>query len=100
MWMYMRSDPGLVQYALYVAILADLCAAVPTFKHLYNDPLEDRPIAWGIFAFGYGLALFAVPEYTFANCVLPVYMTLGSTTVMCILASHRIKHNIPIKEWF
>lgn len=99
MWLYMRNDPELVQYALYVAIVADFFAFGPTFNHLRADPNQDRPIPWGVFAFGYGLALFAIPKYTFANCVLPVYMTLGSTFVTVMLATYRIKNKIPIREW-
>ena len=99
MWLYMRNNPELAQYALYIAIVADFCAAGPTFKTLWAHPSQDRPVPWGVFAFGYGLALFAIPKYTFANCILPTYMATGSISVMLILLMYRIKTKIPVKEW-
>jgi hypothetical protein len=99
MWLYMRDKPEFIQYALYVAILADSIASGPTFKVLLKNPERDRPISWGIFALGYGLAFFAIPEYTFANYFLPIYMAIGNGSVAFILVVYRIKNKTPLREW-
>ena len=84
---------------LYTAIIADLFAAVPTFMFLWKNPEEDLPFAWSLYAIGYGLAIFAVKENTFANYALPVYMCIGSSSIASILIAYRIKKSIPLKEW-
>jgi hypothetical protein len=61
--------------------------------------MEDRPFAWGMYAFGYFLAIFAMPEQTFANYVLPLYMTVGSGIATLLLAIPRIRRGVPLKEW-
>lgn len=99
MWVFMRKDPYLVQFALYVAIIADLFAAIPTITSYWNDPREDRPFMWGCYSIGYGLAIFAISEHTIANYALPLYMFVGSMSVTLILAVFRIKKHIPLKEW-
>lgn len=99
MWTFLRKNPYLVQYALYVAIVADLFAAIPTIILYWKDPSEDRPLMWGCFAIGYGLAIFAINKHTFANYALPVYMLIGSSSVTVLLSKYRIKNKIPLKEW-
>lgn len=99
MWAFMRKDPNLVQYALYIAIIADAFAAIPTIIFLWNSPGEDRPLAWGCFSIGYGLAIFAISEHTVANYALPLYMFAGSMSVTTILLVFRVKKHIPLKEW-
>jgi len=99
MWAFMRKNPDLVQYALYVAIVADAFAAIPTIVSYWNDPREDRPFAWGLFSIGYGLAIFAISEHTIANYALPLYMFAGAMSVAMILTVFRIRQRIPLKEW-
>lgn len=98
-WWFVRQSQDLSQWALFVAILADLCAAVPTFIFFRREPEGDRPFAWALFAVGYFLAVFAITERTFSNYVLPLYMTVGSSTATLLLAIPRIERQIPIKEW-
>lgn len=99
MWWKLQHSKELVQYALYVAILADACAAIPTVVFVWHQPDGDRPFAWGAFAIGYGLAILAITKHTFANWVLPLYMFLGSGCIAAILASRRIKQRAPLTEW-
>lgn len=99
MWALMRKDPHLVQYALYIAIIADGLAAIPTIISYRNNPIEDRPFAWGLFSVGYGLAIFAINEHTIANYALPLYMFTTSMIVTMLLLAFRIKQKIPLKEW-
>ncbi len=99
MWAIMRDDKSLAQYALYVAIIADSCAAIPTIAFVLKHPDQDRPFAWGLFAVAYILALFAVPDHTIANYVLPIYMFLGSGFITWQLARFRLKERIPATQW-
>ena len=98
-WWFIRQRHELSQYALYIAIIADLFAAVPTLIFFKNNPMEDRPFAWFVYGIGYFLAIFAITDLTFANFVLPLYMSAGSITAAFLLAIPRIKQGVPLKEW-
>ncbi len=100
MWWQMHENPRLVQYALYVAIIADACAAIPTILFVWRSPSEERPFAWSLFAVGYGLAIFAISEHTAANYILPLYMFFGSFVITLPLILHRIRIKAPISEWY
>ena len=99
MWIFMRRNPHLAQYALYVAIAADIYAAIPTVIFVWREPDRDRPFAWVLFAVGYFLAVFAIPENTLANWILPLYMALVALVVAFPLALHRLRHHIPLRHW-
>jgi hypothetical protein len=99
LWFFLRQSPQLSQYALYVALAADLCAAIPTIAFVWKHPDGDRPLAWLIFGTGYFLAVFAAPQQTLANWGLPVYMTAVSFTVALPLAIYRFRNNAPLTEW-
>jgi hypothetical protein len=99
LWMVLRRNPELAQYALYVAIIADFCAAIPTVRFVWMEPARDRPLAWLIYGAGYFLAIFATPQNTLANWGLPLYMTAISFTIALPLILHRVRRNIPLKEW-
>jgi hypothetical protein len=98
-WGIVRTDKELSQYALYLSIAADACAAIPTINLVWREPMVDRPFAWGMFGVAELLSLFAVPEWVPAGYILPIYMFLGSWTIMTPLVLVRIKHRIPLKEW-
>lgn len=99
MWIFLRQSRELSQYALCVAIAADVCAALPTIKFVWTEPDRDRPFAWLLFGIGYFLAVFAAPENTFANWALPLYMTAISFSVALPLVLHRFRQNVPLREW-
>ncbi len=99
MWVMAHENKELSQYALYMAIVADIFASIPTIDFVWRHPDEDRPFAWALFAIGYGLAFFAIPESTFANYILPAYMVTASLNIMFPLVLYRLKKNIPLKEW-
>lgn len=99
MWIFMRKNPDLAQYGLYVAIAADICAAVPTIVFVWKEPEQDRPLAWIIFAIGYFLAIFALPQDTLANWILPLYMSLVALVVAFPLTLHRLSQRAPLKQW-
>ena len=99
MWVLMHDNKLMVQYALYVAIIADSCAAIPTIIFVLKHPEQDRPFPWGMFAVAYILTLFAVPEHTVSNYILPIYMFLGSGIITLQLVRFRLKNRIPISQW-
>lgn len=99
MWAVVHDRQELAHYALYLAIVADICAAIPTLVFVWTQPDGDRPFAWGFFAIGYGLAIFAITEHTFANYVLPLYMFFVSLIVALPLALYRWKKKLPLWEW-
>lgn len=99
LWSVVRENKGLAQYALYLAIVADACAAVPTLVSVWSQPDSDRPFAWLCFAGGYGLTLLAITEHTIANYALPLYMSLGSLCIAFPLARYRRQKKAAPAEW-
>ena len=99
MWLFMKENKELVQYALYVAIVADSFACLPTIAFLWKSPDQDRPFAWGLFSVAYGLNLFAISDFTLANLILPIYMTVGSFCITVPLCVYRLRKKSPIMDW-
>lgn len=99
LWIGVRQKKDLAQYALYLTIVADLCAAIPTIVFVWTQPNGDRPFAWCFFAIAYGLAIFAITEHTFANYVLPLYMLFGGLSVALPLALWRWQQKALLSEW-
>lgn len=100
LWWNLRLDKETVQYALYVGIIGDLCAGVPTWNYVKKNPAEDRPLMWLLYMLGYGIAVFAITEHTFSNYILPIYMAVMSGIITIPLIRYRIQAKIPIKEWW
>jgi hypothetical protein len=98
-WSFVRNEASQAQFALYLAIVADAGAAVPTIGFVWKHPHEDRPFMWGMFGVGYGLGMFAITDQTIPNYVLPVYMTITASTIAVILAVYRLRNRLPLKEW-
>lgn len=98
-WLLVYDRRELAQFALYVAIFADMCAAIPTIHFVWTEPDGDRPFAWCFFAVGYGLTIFAIKEHTFSNYILPLYMFFAGFAVAAPLIIYRWKNKVPLKEW-
>ena len=98
-WLTVRNVKELAQFALYLAIIADGCAAIPTFRLVWMQPDSDRPFAWAFFAVGYGLAILAITNHTFANYALPLWMFFTGLGIAFPLAIHRWKQRVPLAEW-
>lgn len=99
-WWFMEKRGA--EIALYVAIFADLCAAFPTARLFRKEPWQDRPLMWILFALGFGLAMFAIPDdgQNLANYALPVYMVTMSSVLAWFLVRYRIKNKDPFSEWY
>lgn len=98
-YLVVHESRELVQYALYIAIIADACAAIPTIVYVWKTPEGERPFAWSLFAVAYGMAIFAITEHTFANYALPVYMFAGGMFITIPLVLHRWRRKAPLSEW-
>jgi hypothetical protein len=81
------------------AILADGAAAIPTIVYAWSQPKDERPVPWILFSIGYGVAVFAITDHTFANYILPLYMFLGTFIISVPLVRYHLRHKIPLKEW-
>ena len=99
LWLIVRENRVLSSYALYLAIFADACAAIPTIVYVWKSPQGERPFAWSLYAFGYGLAIFAITEQTFANYILPVYMFTGGMLITIPLVRYRLRKLDPLSEY-
>lgn len=99
LWMFVCKSKELAQFALYLAILADACAAIPTIVFVWKNPAHDRPFAWTFMAIGYGLAIFSITENTFANYALPLYMIFVCLCISTPLVVFRIKYKYRLSEW-
>jgi hypothetical protein len=99
LWWFWLGNETYSQYALYIAIIADAFAAVPTAFFVLKNPREDRPLMWFLFAIGYGLNMLAIKEHNLANYSLPIYMLLMSILVLIPLIRYRLKEKIPFKSW-
>ena len=98
-WFFVKNNKEICQYANYIALTADACAAIPTIIYYFKSPWADRPFCWIMYAIGYGLSVFAVTEPTFANYVLLIYMFTGSTFISMPLLVYRIKNKSPLKDY-
>jgi hypothetical protein len=99
LWWFLRTNPAEAAWALYVSIAGDACALVPTIRGCWKDPNRERPLVWMIYAVGYGLAMFAISEPTFANYILPIYMVTGASLVAIPLVLYRLHDRIPLSQW-
>lgn len=99
MWWFIRQDSEKSQYANYLAIIADMCALIPTFKLVKSNPMVEKPLPWILFACGFGFSVFAIENYSFSNYVLPIYMFLGAGLIFFIQIKYRFKHKIK-ESWY
>jgi len=100
LWVWVRDDRSMAQYALYLALVADACAAIPTVRAHFAAPSEHVPLPWGMFAVASFLNIFAVSEVTFSNYVMPVYMCIGASFLTLPLIWYRVRHRIPLRQWY
>lgn len=74
--------------AFTFALLADLLVALPTVIKTYRFPETENWKAYGVSAFGFLLAVFAVHEWTYENFAFVVYLFLLNL-VIAVLAARR-----------
>lgn len=96
-WWYTKDTPGL--FPTFLAILADVCALVPTIRFVLHSPDQDRPAAWACFTAGSFIALAGIQQWNIESVVLPCYMAIGSLFVLIPLVTYRIKKQVPLRDW-
>ncbi|MBN2816631.1 MAG: hypothetical protein JXQ67_08100 [Campylobacterales bacterium] len=96
-WYFARESAGILP--IFIAIVADFCALIPTLRFVYTSPQEEAPLAWILFFVGFSLALFGVENYNLLNLALPSYMLFGSLFVAYPLVRYRLKMKIPLRHW-
>lgn len=67
LWGFTKQSKELVQYALYLGVLADFIGLLPSANFLSKNPEKDRPAMWIVFSLGYFFSVFAITENTIAN---------------------------------
>ncbi len=102
MWGIFKSDPTLVVYANYVAIIADLCALIPMIRLVSEEPEVEIPFPWLLFSFAFLLSMLTLEKPT--EFIMPAYMVIASGIVGIILAKDRLwynklHHNPWYKDW-
>lgn len=98
-WYFTNQNPAQAQYANYIAIVADLCAVIPTYRFVKGNPMKEKPLPWLVFSIGFGLSCFAVTTHTVANYVLPVYMFIGAGSIAYLQIRYRMLNNIK-EKWY
>lgn len=96
-WYFARESAGIMP--TFIAILADLCALLPTLRFVYVSPHEERPFTWIAFFVGSSLGVLAIDGNALEDILLPTYMAFGSFLVVYPLVKYRIKKRIPLHHW-
>jgi hypothetical protein len=74
--------------AFTFALLADLIVALPTITKTYQFPETENWKAYAVSAFGFLLAVLAVPEWTYDSGAFVVYLFLLNLSI-AVLAARR-----------
>ena len=72
--------------AFTFALLADLIVALPTITKAYQFPATEDWKAYAISAFGFLLAVLAIPEWTYDNSAFVVYLFLLNLSIAALAA--------------
>lgn len=78
--------------AISLALMADLCAAIPTVIKCYKYPNSESWIAYSISTLGFGLAVFTIRSWTYENYAFVIYLTLINMIMAVFSARKRIFH--------
>jgi len=99
LWWLVKNDAGLSSYANYLAIIADMCALIPTILLVKSNPMIEKPLPWICFSLGFGVSIFAITSHSIANYILPLYMLIGAGAVAVIQIQYRKRNNIR-SSWY
>jgi hypothetical protein len=80
--------------ALYVGILTDLFAAIPTVRKSIIDPESEDALAWSLALIASILNLFAIDDWSFHLSSYPVYAAIVFALITLPLVHHRWSKNI------
>ncbi len=97
LWVVLREAAGIIP--LFLAVLADASALIPTLLFVYRHPEDDRPLMWFLFFVGTVFSVAGMQHYSVETLLLPGYMLLGVSSVLFPLVMFRIQNAVPLKEW-
>ena len=89
---------GNALYALAFAIIADICAALPTIKKAYLDPWSENPTGWASTMVAAILAIASTTRFDLANVLFPAYLVIINALTFTLAFSGRRSQNKPIKD--
>lgn len=75
--------------AIIAVTTVDFIAALPTYKHIWQKPFEETPLAFIICSFASILTLFAVTNSSLTGLVYPIYILLANTTMSVLILLRR-----------
>lgn len=84
---------------LFLAVLADASALIPTLIFVYRHPADDRPLMWSLFFAGTLFSIAGMQHYSYQTLLLPVYMLVGVSGVLFPLVRYRVQNGLPLREW-
>ncbi len=77
---------GVPDIAFTFSLLADFLVALPTIMKTYQFPETENWQAYAVSAFGFLLAVLAVPEWTYDNSAFVVYLFLLNLSIAVFAA--------------
>jgi len=97
LWISLKDSTSMLP--LFLAVLADASALIPTLIFVYRHPEDDRPLMWFLFFLGTAFSIAGMQHYSLDTLLLPGYMLLGVSSVLFPLVMFRIRNAVPLKEW-
>lgn len=73
-------------YALLLALIADILASIPTFIKAYQYPRSESWVAYTISTVGFGISFFSVQTFDLENAAFVAYLFIMNIT-LALLAS-------------
>lgn len=98
-WLVAKELKAPTEWTLILSLVADCIPLLVIIRGAWEKPQDDKPFAWALFAFGFGIGSFGLSEFTPFTLALPIYMFVGSNIVIVPLVLYRIRHRIPIRQW-
>lgn len=75
--------------AIFLSILADLFAAIPTIAKSYQNPSSESVGTYLATAAGGAITLLAIPHWTFTVCGFPLYAMTVCVVIMVLITLPR-----------
>jgi hypothetical protein len=99
LWLLAEYQGAPTKWILGLSIAADCIPLWLIAEGAWENPRDDKPFAWLLFSFGYGISAFGLEKFSVFTLALPVYMFVGANIVAWPLVRYRMLHSIPIRQW-
>ncbi len=98
-WLLATKLQAPAEWTLGLSIAADCIPLWLIIRGAWENPADDKPFAWALFGFGFGIGGFGVTELSPFTLALPIYMFVAANIVALPLALYRIRNRMPAREW-